>query len=104
MRAGHVGASTPAADFPGEGYPPDGFLRPFAPPRNSLVRLARRAPVTAQTRLDDPACAVLIAEVLSPSTAKRERLPWTDPVSGADLRLDVDRFLADVFGDESRPY
>ena len=104
-----------------------------------------RAPVTAKTRLDDPACAVLIAEVLSPSTAKRdrglkrmfyqrvgvpaywivdldarlierwtpaderpeilrERLPWTDPVSGADLLLDVDRFFADVWGDESRPY
>jgi Uma2 family endonuclease len=32
-----------------------------------------RAPVTALTRLDDPTCAVLIAEVLSPGTASRDR-------------------------------
>jgi Uma2 family endonuclease len=100
-----------------------------------------RAPATAKTRLDDPACAVLIAEVLSPSTAKRDRgikrllyqrvgvpeywivdldarlierwtpsdsrpeilreqLKWTDPVSGAELVLDVERFFAEVWGDE----
>jgi Uma2 family endonuclease len=33
----------------------------------------RRAPATAKSRLDDPTCAVLIVEVLSPSTAKRDR-------------------------------
>ena len=101
-----------------------------------------RAPATAKTRLDDPTCAVLIAEVLSPSTAKRDRgikrmlyqrvgvpeywivdldarlierwtpsdarpeilreqLTWTDPVSGAELVLDVQRFFAEVWGDES---
>lgn len=32
-----------------------------------------REPITGRTRLDDPACAVLLAEVLSPSTAKRDR-------------------------------
>ncbi|HEY5490024.1 MAG TPA: Uma2 family endonuclease [Gemmatimonadaceae bacterium] len=99
-----------------------------------------RAPATAKTRLDDPACAVLIAEVLSPSTAKRdrgikrlfyqrvgvpeywivdidarlierwtpsderpeilrERLAWSDPVTGAELVLDVERYFADVWGD-----
>jgi len=101
-----------------------------------------RAPITAKTRLDDPACAVLIAEVLSPSTAKRDRgikrmlyqrvgvpeywiidldarlierwtpsdtrpeilreqLTWTDPVSGAELVLDVERYFAAVWGEES---
>jgi Uma2 family endonuclease len=101
-----------------------------------------RAPATAKTRLDDPACAVLIAEVLSPSTAKRDRgikrmlyqrvgvpeywiidldarlierwtpsdtrpeilreqLTWTDPVSGAGLVLDVERYFAAVWGEES---
>lgn len=101
-----------------------------------------RAPATAKTRLDDPACAVLIAEVLSPSTAKRDRgikrelyqrvgvpeywivdldarlierwtpsderpeilreqVTWTDPVSGAKLVLDVARYFAEVWGDES---
>ncbi len=99
-----------------------------------------RAAGTAKTRLDDPACAVLIVEVLSSSTAKRdrgikrllyqrvgvpeywiidldarlierwtpsdarpeilrERLTWTDPVSGAELALDVERFFAEVWGD-----
>ena len=101
-----------------------------------------REPATAKTRLDDPACAVLIAEVLSPSTAKRdrgikrlfyqrvgvpeywivdlearlierwtpaderpeilrERLAWTDPVTGSELVLDVERYFADVWGDET---
>lgn len=101
-----------------------------------------RAPATARTRLDDPACAVLIVEVLSPSTANRnrgikrtlyqrvgipeywivdldarlierwmpaderleilrEQLTWTDPVTGADLTLDVVRYFADVWGEES---
>ena len=101
-----------------------------------------RAPGNAKMRLDDPAGVVLIAEVLSPSTAKRdrgikrmlyqrlgvpeywivdldarlierwapsdtrpeilrERLDWTDPVSGAALILDVERFFAEVWGDES---
>jgi Uma2 family endonuclease len=96
---------------------------------------------TAKTRLDDPTCAVLIVEVLSPSTAKRDRgikrefyqrvgvpeywivdldarlierwtpadqrpeilrkrLTWTDPVTGAELVLDVERYFADVWGDE----
>jgi Uma2 family endonuclease len=32
-----------------------------------------REPGTAKTRFDDPTCAVLIVEVLSPSTAKRDR-------------------------------
>jgi len=99
-----------------------------------------RAPATAKTRLDDPNCVVLIAEVLSPSTAKRdrgikrlfyqrvgvpeywivdldarlierwtpsderpeilrERLAWSDPVTGAELVLDVERYFADVWGD-----
>jgi Uma2 family endonuclease len=99
---------------------------------------------TARTRLDDPTCAVLIAEVLSPSTAKRdrgikrefyqrvgvpeywivdldarlierwmpgderpeillERLAWTDPVTGAELVLDVGRYFADVWGDAPGP-
>lgn len=103
-----------------------------------------RDPATAKTRLDDPACAVLIVEVLSPSTAKRdrgikrefyqrvgvpeywivdldarlierwtptderpeilrERLAWTDPVSGAELVLDVAKYFAEVWGDESGP-
>ena len=35
--------------------------------------LVLRTRASAKTRLDDPACAVLIAEVLSPSTAKRDR-------------------------------
>ncbi|MDP1890835.1 MAG: Uma2 family endonuclease [Gemmatimonadaceae bacterium] len=101
-----------------------------------------RAPVTAKSRLDDPACAVLIAEVLSPSTAKwdrgikrklyqrvgvpeywivdldarlierwtpsdarpeilRERLAWNDPVSGAELSLELEQFFAEVWGDAS---
>lgn len=101
-----------------------------------------RAPGTAKSRFDDPACAVLIAEVLSPSTAKRdrgikrmlyqrvgvpeywivdldarlierwtpaderpeilrERLTWTDPVSGAELVLDVERYFAEVWGDDA---
>lgn len=101
-----------------------------------------REPITAKTRLDVPGCAVLIAEVLSPSTAKRDRgikrmlyqrvgvpeywivdldarlierwtpsdarpeilreqLTWTDPVTGAELVLDVQRFFAEVWGDES---
>lgn len=101
-----------------------------------------RAPGNAKTRLDDPAGVVLIAEVLSPSTAThdrgikrtlyqrvgvpeywivdldarlierwtpsdarpeilRERLDWKDPVSGAELVLDVARFFAEVWGDES---
>ena len=104
--------------------------------------LVLRAPITAKTRLDGPDCAVLIAEVLSPSTAKRdrgikrmlyqrvgvpeywivdlearlierwtpsdarpeilrERLAWTDPVSGAELVLDVERYFAAVWGDRS---
>jgi Uma2 family endonuclease len=99
-----------------------------------------REPATAKTRLDDPAGVLLIAEVLSPSTATRdrgikrlfyqrvrapeywivdldarlierwtpsderpeilrERLAWTDPVSGAELVLDVPRYFADVWGD-----
>jgi Uma2 family endonuclease len=102
-----------------------------------------RAPATAKTRLDDPTCVVLIAEVLSPSTAKRDRglkpllyqrvgvpeywiidlearlierwtptdarpeilreqLTWTDPVSGAALVVDVERYFAEVWGDEPR--
>ncbi|MBA4072207.1 MAG: hypothetical protein C0497_10285 [Gemmatimonas sp.] len=101
-----------------------------------------REPGTGRTRLDDPTCLVLIAEVLSPSTAKvdrglkrqfyqrvgvpeywivdldarlierwtpaderpeilRERLAWTDPVTGAELVLDVERYFADVWGDET---
>jgi Uma2 family endonuclease len=101
-----------------------------------------RAPGSAKTRLDDPTCAVLIVEVLSPGTASRdrgikrmlyqrvgvpeywivdldarlierwtpgdtrpeilrERLTWTDPVSGAELVIDVARFFAEVWGDES---
>jgi len=99
-----------------------------------------REPGTGRTRLDDSRCLVLIAEVLSPSTAKRdrgikrefyqrvgvpeywivdldarlierwtpsderpeilrERLAWTDPVTGAELVLDVERYFADVWGD-----
>lgn len=99
-----------------------------------------REPATAKTRLDDPAGVVLIAEVLSPSTAERDRgikrefyprmrvpeywivdldarlierwtpaderpeilrdrLTWTDPISGAELVLDVERYFADVWGD-----
>jgi len=101
-----------------------------------------REPITGRTRLDDPTCAVLIAEVLSPSTAKRDRgikrmlcqrvgvpeywivdldarlierwtpsderpeilreqLKWTDPVTGAELVLDVERYFAEVWGDVS---
>jgi Uma2 family endonuclease len=101
-----------------------------------------RAPATAKTRLDDPACAVLIAEVLSPSTASRDRgikrtlfqrvgvpeywivdldarlierwtpsdarpeilrqqLTWTDPVSGVSVVLDLERYFAEVWGDET---
>ena len=100
-----------------------------------------RAPATAKTRLDDPACAVLIAEVLSPGTAKRDRgikrtlyqrvgvpeywivdldarlierwtpsdtrpeilreqLTWTDPVSGVEVALDLERYFAEVWGDD----
>ena len=100
-----------------------------------------RDPATGRTRLDDPNCVVLIAEVLSPSTAKRdrgikrvfyqrvgvpeywivdldtrvierwtpaddrpeivrERLTWREPVSGAVLVLDVERFFTDVWGNE----
>jgi Uma2 family endonuclease len=103
-----------------------------------------REPATAGTRLDDPAGVVLVAEVLSPSTAKRdrgikrlfyqrirvpeywivdldarlierwrpaderpeilrERLTWTDPVSGAELVLDVEKFFAEIWGDTPGP-
>ena len=113
--------------------------------RTALVEpdlMVLREPATAKTRLDDPACTVLVAEVLSPSTAKRdrgikrvfyqrvrvpeywiidldarlierwtpaderpeilrERLVWRDPVTDAELVLDVERFFADVWGDET---
>jgi Uma2 family endonuclease len=116
----------------------DLLLEPAAVVEPDLFVL--RAPATAKTRLDDPAGVVLIAEVLSPSTAKRDRgikrefyqcvrvpeywivdldsrlierwrpaderpeilrehLAWTDPASGAELVLDVERFFADVWGD-----
>ncbi|MFI5245091.1 MAG: Uma2 family endonuclease [Gemmatimonadales bacterium] len=115
-------------------------LEPNAVVQPDLIVL--REPATAQTRLDDPACGVLIAEVLSPRTAKRDRgikrefyqrvgvpeywivdldarlierwtptderpeilrirLTWTDPVTGAELVLDVERYFADVWGDEA---
>ena len=100
-----------------------------------------RSPGSAKTRLDDPTCAVLIVEVLSPSTASRdrglkrllyqrvgvpeywivdldarlierwtpsaarpevtrERLKWTDPVSGVEVVLDLGRYFAEVWGDQ----
>lgn len=117
-------------------------LRPEATTVVEPDLIVLREPATAKTRLDDPACAVLIVEVLSPSTAKRdrgikrvlyqrvrvpeywivdldarlierwtpsdarpeilrERLDWTDPASGAELALDLERFFADVWGEES---
>jgi Uma2 family endonuclease len=120
----------------------DLLLEPTAVVEPDLFVLRERA--TAKTRLDDPACAVLIAEVLSPSTAKRDRgikrefyqrvgvpeywivdldarlierwtptderpeilrkrLTWADPVTGAELVLDVVRYFADVWGDAPRP-
>jgi hypothetical protein len=30
----------------------------------------------------------------------RERLVWTDPVSGAELVLDVPRYFAELWGDD----
>lgn len=103
-----------------------------------------REPGTAKTRFDDPAGVVLVAEVLSPSTAKRDRgikrlfyqrvgvseywivdldarlierwtpaderpeilrkqLTWTDPASGAELVLDVEKYFGDVWGDAPTP-
>jgi Uma2 family endonuclease len=101
-----------------------------------------RASASARTRLDDADCCVLIAEVLSPSTAVRDRgikrkfyqrmrvpeywivdldarlierwmpaderpeilrdrLLWRDPVTGVELELDVARYFADVWGDDT---
>ncbi len=118
----------------------DLLLEPTAVVEPDLFVL--RAPATAKTRLDDPSCVVLIAEVLSPRTAKRDRgikrlfyqragvpeywivdlrarlierwtpsderpeilraqLVWRDPVTDAELVLDVERFFADVWGDET---
>jgi Uma2 family endonuclease len=101
-----------------------------------------REPITGKTRLDVPDCVVLVAEVLSPSTANwdrgrkralyqrtgvpeywivdldarlierwtpgderpeilRERIAWTDPIRGTELTIDLERYFADVWGDDA---
>ncbi len=114
-------------------------LRPTESDQVQPDLIVLREPASGGMRLDVPGCVVLIVEVISPSTAKRDRgvkrwlyqragvpeywivdldarlverwtpeatvaevhrdhIDWRDPVSGAELEIDLPAFFAGVGG------